>query len=71
MSLIDSVRKLGSSVLKADSLGGIDLQGVPRELRAHLELQMKLQKEQELVTLITNTMKMKHDNTMKILDNIR
>jgi hypothetical protein len=57
-------------------IGGISkaqsdmLAAAPAEMKPFLEAQMKMQKEQELVQLITQMMKAMHEMAMSIIRNI-
>ncbi|KFE65235.1 hypothetical protein [Hyalangium minutum] len=46
------------------------LEGVPPDQQDKLKAQMQMQKESELVTLITNLMKQMHETRMSVIRNI-
>jgi hypothetical protein len=46
------------------------LASVPEEQRPQVAMQMQMQKESELVTLITNVMKQLHETRMGVIRNI-
>jgi CO dehydrogenase/acetyl-CoA synthase alpha subunit len=46
------------------------LAAAPEEMRPFLEAQMKMQKEQEFVELLTRMLKGDHEDAMKLIRNI-
>jgi hypothetical protein len=68
---IDSL--ISSAAANSQQLTAADynkLNSVPPEQRKQLEAQMMMQKESELVTLITNLMKQMHETRMSVIRNI-
>ena len=68
--------RLAASLVKSALSGrkagsDINLDALSPKDRANLEVQMKLQEQQEVVTFITNLLKKKHETTMSIINNIK
>lgn len=69
---MNGIGKLPNAFASGSSTrSGIDLSGVPSEFRPLLEEQQKMNKEQELVTYLSNLMKSRHETTMAILNNMK
>ncbi|HYH98534.1 hypothetical protein [Hyalangium sp.] len=69
-----SINPLMSGVINnSQNLSSKDMEylaSVPPEQRPQVAMQMQMQKESELVTLITNVMKQLHETRMAVIRNI-
>lgn len=69
-----SIKPLMSSVMQnTRNLSSKEMEylaSVPEEQRPQVALQMQMQKESELVNLITNMMKQLHETRMAVIRNI-